>query len=389
MSPGDHLIVAGRSARALAESASRAGWKVTALDASGDLDLEAFAEVVTLGHDRGRPWTPLAAANVARVVPASAVAYTADLENHPRAVARLTEGRRLLGNPPEVLERVRDPAVLAAALRDRGFPAPEVRGDPAPGAEPGVWLVKPRSSCGGGGVEDWLPGRAVPADCVLQRRIAGRPGSLVFAADGQQAVALGLTRKLVGNAALGAGGFRYCGSVLGSPTTPCFHDHAALVDRTVAMAQALTEAFGLVGVNGLDFVVCDGVPHPIELNPRYTAAMELLERAHGVSVFDIHASACEGRLPRSDLAHRPASVAYGRAIVHARSSGLLGDTRGWLRDPCLRDVPRPGAYVERGAPICTIFAEAGDAAACRRALVRRAAALYEEVEPLLARAAGG
>lgn len=382
------LIVAGRSARALAESASRAGWEVTALDASGDLDLEAFAEVVTLGHDRRRPWTPLAAANVGRVVPADAAAYTADLENHPRAVARLAEGRRLLGNPADVLERVRDPQALCEALRGRGLPAPDVRLEPVAGAAPGAWLVKPRQSCGGVGVDRWVAGAAVPGDCVLQERITGRPGSFLFAADGRNAVPLGLTRKLVGVHGFGAGGFRYCGSVLGSPTTPCFEDHGDVVDAALDAAQALTEEFGLIGVNGLDFVLCSGVPYPIELNPRYTAAMELLERAHGVSVFDLHASACDGRLPRSELAHRSTSIAYGKAIVHARRTGVLGDTRAWLRDPAVRDVPRPGARVDRGSPICTIFAEAGDAAACRRALVRRAAVVYREIEPSLAHASG-
>lgn len=382
------LIVAGRSARALAESASRAGWEVTALDASGDLDLEAFAEVVTLGHDRRRPWTPQAAANVASVVPADAAAYTADMENHPLAVAKLAEGRRLLGNDAAVLERVRDPVALTAALRGRDLPAPEVRTEPAPGSSPGSWLVKPRQSHGGIGIERWNPGIRVPAGCVLQARITGRPGSLLFAADGKNAVPLGLTRKLIGVRGFGGGGFRYCGSVLGSPTRPCFDDHADVVDAALAVAQALTEEFGLVGVNGLDFVLCGGTPWPIELNPRYTSAMELLERAHGVSVFDIHASACEGRLPRAELAYRPASVAYGKAFVYARRAGTLGDTRPWLRDPSIRDVPRPGATVERGAPICTIFAEAADAAACRRALVRRAAVVYREVEPVLAQASG-
>ena len=332
------LVVAGRSVRALAESASRAGWSVTAVDASGDLDLEVFAEVVTLGHSRGRPWAPIAAANVARVVPAAAAAYVADFEYHPAAVARLAEGRRLLGNPSDVLER----------LRTHRFAAP-------------------------------LGGR--------------QPGALIFAADGRTAVPLGLTRKLTGTGPFGAGGVPSCGSILGSPTTPCFDDHAAVVDLMTEAAQRLTEEFGLVGVNGLDFVYGSGTAYPVGIDPRYTSAMELLERAHGVSVFDIHASACEGRLPRSELAYRPASFAYGNAMLRSRRAVTLGDTRGWVRDPSVRDVPRPGGAIERGQPICTIFAEAGDVAACRRALVRRAAQIYREVErepePALARASAG
>lgn len=325
------LIVAGRSARALAESASRAGWSVTALDASGDLDLEAFAEVVTLGHDRRRPWAPIAAANVARVIPAGFAAYCADFEFHPHAVARLAEGRTLLGNPSDVLEKVR-------TLR---FP-----------------------------------------------RAAGRTGALLFAADGRSAVPLGLTRKITGEGPFGTGALTSCGSVLGSPTTPCFDDHAAVVDAAAEIAQSLTAELGLVGVNGLDIAVADGSVQPTGLDPRYTAAMELLERSHGVSVFDIHASACEGRLPRSELAYRASSFAYGNAVVRAREPVTLGDTRAWVRDPSIRDVPRPAVTIETGHPICTIFAEAGDVTACRRALVRRAALIYREVAPALAEASG-
>lgn len=324
--------MAGLSARALAESASRAGWSVTALDASGDLDLEAFAEVVTLGRDRRRPWAPVAAANVARVVPAGTAAWGADFEFHPDAVERLAENRRLLGNSADVLRRVR-------AYR---FPKP--------------------------------------------RR--GRIGALLFAADGRAAVPLGLTRKLTGDGPFGAGALPTCGSVLGSPTTPCYDDHAAVVDVATAMAEALTAELGLVGVNGLDISVNGGKVEPVGLDPRYTAAMELLERAHGVSVFDIHASACDGRLPRSELAYRPASVAYGNATVRARDAVTLGDTRAWVRDPSIRDVPRPGVTIDRGYPICTVFAEAGDLTACRRALARRAAQVYREVEPVLAEASG-
>src|SRR2546422_10205992 len=36
----------------------------------------------------------------------------------------------------------------------------------------------------------------------------------------------------------------------------------------------------------------DALPISIEVNPRYTAAMELVERAYGLSLFDLHVRAC-------------------------------------------------------------------------------------------------
>ncbi len=52
-----------------------------------------------------------------------------------------------------------------------------------------------------------------------------------------------------------------------------------LADTASALASAVTGEFGLVGVNGIDFIVRDGIPYAIEVNPRWCASMELVERA--------------------------------------------------------------------------------------------------------------
>src|SRR5688572_1128732 len=104
-----HVLVAGVTARALAVSAANAGYRVTAVDAFGDLDLRAAAEVIAVRRESGTRFRPLAAAAAGQTVPSSLAAYTSNFENYPRAVALLAENRRLLGNSPEVLVRVRDP----------------------------------------------------------------------------------------------------------------------------------------------------------------------------------------------------------------------------------------------------------------------------------------
>ena len=47
--------------------------------------------------------------------------YTGGLENHPRLVARIAARRPLLGNPADVLRRVRDPGEVKAALYRAGL----------------------------------------------------------------------------------------------------------------------------------------------------------------------------------------------------------------------------------------------------------------------------
>ena len=167
-------------------------------------------------------------------------------------------------------------------------------------------------------------------------------------------------------------GFRYCGSLLASSGEPLFARQAELLDRATALAAATTEAFGLRGVNGIDFIARDGVPYPIEVNPRYSASMELVERATGSRLFAIHAEACVGRL--SDQPS-PAGQTHGKAIVYARQDLVVDDPTSWTDAP-LADLPHRGERIGRGRPICTAFAAARDAAGCRRGLERAAAQIY-------------
>ena len=115
------VLIAGVSTRAAAESAGRAGFAVTAIDAFGDLDQHPSVRVLSLAHD----FTPRAAALAARAVECDAVVYLSSFENHPRAIDHARRGARAVGELAETVRRVRDPLVLAEALRARGFATPK------------------------------------------------------------------------------------------------------------------------------------------------------------------------------------------------------------------------------------------------------------------------
>jgi hypothetical protein len=388
------VLIAGVSTRAAAESAAKAGYCVTSLDAFGDLDQHPSVHGLSLPRDFHTPFTPHQAVRAARgggggSVPGDSVTYVANFENHPRDVGALAEGRALWGNPPAVLERVRNPVLVAEVLRARGLPAPAVRmppdasasGDaPAP-AGPVAWLAKPLSSGGGHRVRNWSGGSRPSRGCYLQQFIDGTPASIVFVAAGGRATALGVSRQLIGDPAFGADGYRYCGNILAGGGDPQFSSDAALVAAMVEVAAALTEAFGLVGVNGVDVIASEERPYTIEVNPRWCGSMELVERAHGVSVFAAHASACTtGALPGFDLVRaRRGAPAVGKAIVFAREDVAVDDTRPWLADATVRDVPHPGERIAAGRPVCTVFAEGADSVACHAALRRRAEGIYVEL----------
>ena len=153
----------------------------------------------------------------------------------------------------------------------------------------------------------------------------------------------------------------------------------------IALSRAIAEEFDIVGVNGVDFVSRGGRAFALEVNPRWSASMELVELAYGLSVFGAHAGACaHGALPAFDLeeARRKTPGTVGKAVVFARRDVVVGDTSSWLPTvplpelPPLRDVPRAGERIAAGSPVCTVFARANDVAECHAALVERARQVY-------------
>lgn len=363
------VLIAGVSTRAAAESAARAGFDTIAIDAFADLDHHPSVRTISVPDG----YSSEAAANRGREVECDAVVYLSGFENHPEAVAVLAADRTLWGNPPAILRRVRDPVAVARAFRSCGHAVPAVELD-APVR--GIWLVKPLAGGGGHGVRAWPAGKPVPPQHYLQERMAGTPGSVVFVAAGGHAVPLGVSRQLIGEAAFGATGYRYCGSVVEATGA----EFLAAVSK---LASTAASEFDLVGVNGIDFVSRENVPRPVEVNPRWCASMELVERALGLSVFATHVAACrDGVLPEFDPHATGRAGTAGKAVVFARSDVQVGETQGWVdlsRAARIRDVPRPGQVIRRGRPVCTVFAEGTDPASCRRELVSAAAAVYAEM----------
>ena len=375
------VLIAGTSTRAAADSAARAKFEVTAIDAFADLDQHPAVRALSMPRDLGLSATARRMARASSRIDADGVAYLSPFENHPGAVAALARHRRLLGNQPDVLRRVRDPRLLSETLQRHGIPTAVVHthGDNGtPGAR--EWMLKPLASGGGRRVRPWPRAAVMPAGCYLQERIRGIPGSVTFVAAGGRCAVLGVSRQLVGDAAFGASGYRYCGSMMSLDVDDCWDGDVRVASGALALAEATSALFGLVGVNGVDFVVRDGVPVAIEVNPRWSASMELVDRVCTVPVMAAHVESCmSDAVPRVD---RPSGTrVIGKAVVFATADATVGDTRRWLEDDDVRDVPWPGTTIGRGEPICTVFTTAPTFVECRAALAASAASIYDGLHP--------
>jgi predicted ATP-grasp superfamily ATP-dependent carboligase len=378
------ILIIGLSTRAIAESAVKGGHNVATLDYFGDQDQKELVENYSLKRDFQCPFSAEGLLQASRRLRFEEAVYISNLENHPAVVAELTRGRVLLGNAPVVLRQVRDWRVLRTFCQEADIPHPTtLLAGEGKVADPSVrWLRKPVRSGGGHGIRFWA-GEPLDEDHILQAYIDGRPASAAFVADGQRSVVIGLTEQLIGREALGVRGFAWCGNILPLALQPA--ERATVLEAVERMAASLTSRFDLRGVNGVDLVIADGPdgrpsPFLVEVNPRYTASMELVERAYGLGVFSLHLEAMAGRLPGFSLRERlcvPGPY-LGKGIVYARRTVIIPGTDEWEKLG-RRDIPFPGERIGAGHPVCTVLAEGRGRDTCWTHLLAGVAAVRQEI----------
>jgi predicted ATP-grasp superfamily ATP-dependent carboligase len=341
------VIILGASARAAAHSALRGGIEPYAIDLFADQDLAAVCSAVRI--DR-YPHGFLAALTAA---PQAEWIYTGGLENHPRLVDRLAQIRSLAGNRGAALRRLRDPHELAVAASAAGCPMPSANKD-------AILLVKPRRGSGGLGIRFATPGeiRLPPHGCYLQEFIAGEAASAVFIGAGGQAALLGVTRQLLGIDFQLARPFLYVGSIGPLALEPAQQQALNL------LGNVLATQFSLAGIFNVDFVRAGGRIRTLEVNPRYSASVEVLEWATGVASIPLHLAACaKAVLPAVSMLS--INRYCGKAVVYATRDGivpeeladLIADSNKPNQPPLLADLPRVGDSVQRDQPVLTVFAE--------------------------------
>ncbi len=270
-------------------------------------------------------------------------------EQDPTLLDALPAGAELLGNAAEIVRSVKEPAIFFGALSRLGIPYPETRSSPA--GDSRGWL---RKRIGGSGGMHVLPLEAdgqCPPGYFLQRAVAGRVHSVVFAANGRRA-------EIVGYNAIWQepGRFTYRGAIA---------DRSLPARVRTDLAEVIPElsaAFGLRGLCGADFIVDDDERWTLlEINPRPTASFELHERDGGL--FTVHVGACRGRLPVRTSAQEIAAV----RVLYAPHA--LRTPQPWPR--WSRDRPAPGTRVRAGEPICTVHAAGCEPGAVTRLLDTR------------------
>jgi len=366
---GDAVLIAAFSGRSLAQSARRAGFRPYVVDAFGDLDTRSAAEdirVIDGAMQSGFRTKPLIAAldalsRSAKSAPIGLI-LGSGLEDKPRLVAALASRFRLLGSDAKTVAACKDPKTFFAALDKLSISHPETRSD-APSDATG-WISKRIGGSGGRhirvchGVSHGKPRR------YFQRQMSGERLSVsgTFLSPG---VLLSLTRQWI--APSEEHPFRF-GGVVSAPEVDL-----KLRSRMVEGAAAVGEAFDFKGMASFDFIVENGTPYLLEVNPRPGASLDVIDDAAGF-LFQAHVAANLGEAITPGIKVNTSAVAM--AILHAdRGAVTLGDTP-WPEWSADRGAP--GTFVPQGAPLASTFAKAETADAAE-ALARTRLAELEDL----------
>jgi predicted ATP-grasp superfamily ATP-dependent carboligase len=385
------LLIVGASTRAAAASAARAGFHPVCVDRFGDEDLRRIATVLAVNDDLHRTLDSILA------LPPMPWIYTGSVENDPKFIAKVSERHALLGNPPSVLKLVRDPFWLERTLRTHDMPALRVcsvcslaalgRASES-SAEGGQatrdsWLLKPMRSGGGFRITHWT-GQSLPTNerFCLQEHRSGTPMSALFIASANEVELIGVCEQLIGPAFGAPTEFGYAGSIGPMVVSDRIRE---LLQR---LGNTLTREAQLRGVFGIDFILADDIPWLVELNPRYTASVEVLERSLGRALLadlrsvpltsSLSPQRGEGRKTHASVMPTSPRI-VGKQIVFATRDltapaleTLFEPVGHTPNSPVIADIPAPGTRIVAGWPICTVFAEGQSVAECSaRLAVRR------------------
>lgn len=351
------LLFIAPSTRAMAESAKRAGYDFLTLDFFGDVDQKGICENYSL-REMGRDYNIESLAEASKTLSFTHAVYGAGFENHPGLVEELEDRSVVLGNSSETLRRVRDWRFFFKTMKKIGvlFPETEVLTLEKAGDLRGK-IVKPIRSRGGRNVFMAQEAGLKEGEFLLQEFIEGKAVSTSVLCSQDECIFIGATEQLIGDV---TGKFRYCGNI--AP--------AEIEEELEEITIKIAEAFKLKGSNGIDFIVSEG-PYVLEVNPRLTGAMEVIEKAYDLNLVDLHIRACLGgvRLKRSK------DKFYGRKIIYAPE-----DLRFNVRAPSfIKDVPGFNERIKKGGPVCTVMGSGETREECYRDLMNKEKRMHEDL----------
>jgi len=393
-----NVLVVGVDLVALAVSARAAGYQVYAADYFGDVDLRRVCHKCLSiveqkpGKTCGKIESNLSSEAFLKMVELllrgnriDAALLSSGLDDSFDVLERLNDLVPILGNSPDTIRKVRGKTIFFEELKRLRIPHPKTVvvhgfGEARKAAkEIGYPVVlKPSSGFGGVGIREVKNPRELkrvfqefsPLDegVLVQERLYGVHASVSFIASRGDVEVLTLNEQLVGlHEAKQREPFGYCGN-----TVP-LNVSKPTAERCKRIVKKLALHFGLKGSNGVDLVISeDGVPHVVEVNPRFQGTLECVEQTLGINLVKTHVEACvHGVLSRFS---QQKSSFCTRLVLYAPCRVVAPDLTP-LRE--VRDVPLPGTIIEDGEPLCSVVTKGSSRHASFSRAVKLAGLIYK------------
>jgi predicted ATP-grasp superfamily ATP-dependent carboligase len=359
---GSSLLLAAISARALAQSARRAGFTPLVADFFADTDTQEAAHACRKlkgGIERGLRGESLLRAleALAELAPSPLLGfvYGAGFEDRTELLALIAKSWPLLGNHAATVKRLKAPEVFFAELDRLSIPHPLTASErPAKGAG---WLAKKRGGAGGSHI---VPSRLMKAapDAYYQERVEGRAVSALFIGNGSGARVLGFSEQWTAPAPKRL--WRYGGAVRPAALSP------ASARRMASAVMRIAQSFKIKGLASADFMVTDGDALLLEINPRPGATLDIFD-CGATPLMRLHVEAVtEGKLPTSGLKFEGAMAS---AIVYADKGGAAPS--GFVWPEWSADRPKSSERIDKNRPICTVWARGSTKARAKRLIKER------------------
>jgi len=369
-------LVVGIDTVSVAKSAKEAGYRIYAADYFGDIDLRricsGFAAIIK--QKRGKScgkieskFRPEAFLEMTKSLlerhEIDAILLSSGLDDFFDALHGLNDLVPILGNSPEVIERVRKKPGFFKELNRLGITHPEMKivknVDEAKAAAVEIGypvVVKPIRDFGGLGIRTaqnsneieraFFELSLVAKDVLVQKFINGIHASVSVLVADKDVKVLTLNEQLLGLRFLSQQEpFGYCGNIV-----PLYVANSIL-ESCRRITEKISFHFGLKGSNGIDLVISeDGTPYVMEVNPRFQGTLECVERVLGMNLVKSHIDAClHDSLP---TIRERISTFYTRLILYAPERIVAPDLTVF---PEVRDVPLPRVIIEKRELLCSII----------------------------------
>lgn len=357
----------GCRVRPFMENASRWGYKVSAIDGFNDWDAARFGTLSGSGCAEFGCWNEVL--KEYPKLPEGPVLFCGPIENDPALLENANAQREVLNASAKAVAMCRDISFYKT-LAGGGVLFPEISTGKIADDNAG-WIIKNLLTAGGTGIRkpEEKENNNLKEGEYFQRIVQGVSVGAVFLSSLNDTRLFGITRHIGGDSRFRQKEFLYGGMIYPAEVDKNTYDALNRFGKRAAAGS------GITGFWGADFIINETGAHLLEINPRFTASLELPAIAHGLDLVRIQRDAINGRL--HPLPEAP-SKCIATAVCYAEKDCGMREQEKWL-SMYARDIPAEGKKIRKGEPILSLYCEADSHDECLEQLCKNAGKLYGEL----------